>query len=62
MEAFESCNNVIAAVANSRGLRIIDMDSEMTGVSEYFVDGIHFSHAGGSVAARIVAEAITPLL
>ena len=60
--AFETCYEQLEQVAVGRGLRMIDMDAELSGVDEYYIDGIHFTEAGSHAAARVVSETIVPLL
>ena len=62
VRAFDACHRVIEEVAASANAVVVDMDHEMTGRGNYFVDGIHFSEAGGTMAAELVASAIAPLL
>ena len=43
--------------------RLIEtVDAELSGVDECYIDGIHFTEAGSQAAARVVSEAIAPLL
>ncbi len=62
VRAFDACDHVIEEVAAKSNAVVVDMDSEMTGHGDYFVDGIHFSEAGAAMAAKLAASAIAPLL
>lgn len=62
MRAFDAVYQSVDKVAENRGSLVVDMNEALSGRSEYFRDGIHFSLAGSQAAAALVTTAIEPLV
>lgn len=60
--AFTIAHDVIDNLARREKVPVVDMHKALSGQQAYFVDGIHFSHAGSDAAAKLVSEALEPLL
>ena len=44
------------------GVVVIDLDSWMSGRSDYFIDAVHMTEAGSATAAAIITEELEPLI
>ncbi len=56
MQALEQHTKVIAQVANSMSVDLIDVRSPMTNRKEYFLDVLHMNRTGNKQRAKIIAD------
>lgn len=61
-EALAACDAAVAEVARAYGAPVVDLHDALSGSPALFVDAIHFTPEGGRAAARLVSDAIAPLL
>lgn len=62
VRAFADCDRAILAVANAKGVPVLDLARMFTGRSELFHDHVHLSPAGSAAIAQALADFLSHLL
>ena len=56
VSAMDACNETVRAVAEHKGVDVLDLGARFSGKSEYFDDHVHTSRSGSAALAEAVAD------
>jgi len=62
VEAFAATDRVLRRIAAEKSALLIDATASLNGDVRFFADHVHLSETGSAEVARLVAEALAPLL
>jgi lysophospholipase L1-like esterase len=58
----DTVNGIVRTLAAETGAQVVDLDPEMTGREEYFIDALHLTSDATSLKAERIAAALIPIL
>jgi hypothetical protein len=62
IEYSRQSNQLVRDLAKTEGLEVLDMEAQLNGQRDKFVDLVHFSNLGAQSAAFFIAEKLQPIL